>query len=54
MGAMVTNSTNNNNRLGRQHSFKYLCHCKYKAQQQKSEIHMSGPLKITCSQLTPI
>jgi hypothetical protein len=45
MGATVTNSTNNNNKLGRQHYFKYLCHYKYEAQQQESEIQMSALLK---------
>jgi len=46
MGATVTNSTNNNNnKLGRQHYFKYLCHYKYEAQQQESELHMSALLK---------
>jgi len=52
---MVTNSTNNNNnRLGRQHYFKYLCHYKYEAQQQQSEIQASRLLKVTCSWRTTI
>jgi hypothetical protein len=56
-GAMVTNSTNNNNnRLGRQHYFKHLCHYKYEAQQQQSEIlvQTSGLHRVTCSRWTAI